>query len=56
MQSINRNSDLYNRYVKKFGDQEDQVEQLHQQIQELSEKHTERRVAFEEFLLNLEID
>ena len=56
MQSLNRNSDIYNRYVKKFGDQEDQVERLRAQIKELNEKHDTRRVALDEFLLALELE
>jgi hypothetical protein len=36
MSQLDRNSDLYNRYVKKFGVQEDEVEKLRQQLRELS--------------------
>jgi hypothetical protein len=36
MSQLDRNSDLYNRYVKKFGAQEDEVERLRQQIREVS--------------------
>ena len=36
MSQLDRNSELYNRYVKKFGAQEDEVERLRQQIREVS--------------------
>jgi hypothetical protein len=36
MSQLERNSELYNRYVKKFGVQEDEVEKLRQQLRELS--------------------
>ena len=35
MASIDKNSDLYNRYVKKFTDQEDQVEKSREEIRGL---------------------
>jgi hypothetical protein len=36
MSQLDRNSELYNRYVKKFGVQEDEVERLRQQIRDVS--------------------
>ena len=43
MAQLDRNTDLYNRYVKKFGEQEDQVESLRQQIAKLTADETKLR-------------
>ncbi len=43
MQSIDRNTDLYNRYVKKFTDQEDQVENYREEIRGLEGQITEKQ-------------
>jgi hypothetical protein len=53
MRSIDRNTDLYNRYVKKFTDQEDQVENYREEIRGLETQITEKQRALDEYLSNL---
>jgi hypothetical protein len=55
MRSIDRNTDLYNRYVKKFTDQEDQVENYRDEIRGLETQITEKQRALDEYLSNLEL-
>ena len=55
MARLDRNSELYNRYVKKFSDQEDQIERLREGILELTDQETELRKALDEYLLNLDL-
>ena len=55
MDKLDRTSDLYKRYVKKFSDQEDEIEQLRGQIQELTVQETELRKKFDEYLLGLDL-
>ena len=55
MQSIDRNTDLYNRYVKKFTDQEDQVENYREEIRGLEAQITEKQRSLDEYLSNLEL-
>jgi hypothetical protein len=55
MAQLDRNSDLYNRYVKKFGEQEDQVEKLRGQIAELKGTEQQQRQDLDKYLLSLEI-
>ncbi len=55
MQRLDRNTDLYNRYVKKFTDQEDQIERHRGQIGELQGQITARQKALEEYLLALDV-
>jgi hypothetical protein len=55
MAQLDRNSDLYNRYVKKFGEQEDQVEKLRGQIAELKGTEQQQRQELDRYLLALEI-
>ena len=42
MSRLDRNNDLYGRYVKKFSEQEDQVEKSRGQIDQLNKQITER--------------
>jgi hypothetical protein len=55
MAQLDRNSDLYNRYVKKFGEQEDQVENLRGQIAELRGQEQEQRKSLDDYLLKLDV-
>ncbi len=48
MSQLDRNSELYNRYVKKFGAQEDDVEKLRQQIREVSTETSGASKAFDD--------
>jgi hypothetical protein len=55
MQQLDRNGELYKRYVKKFSDQEDQVEKMRGQVSELQGQETQQRKNLDEFLGKLEI-
>jgi hypothetical protein len=55
MEQLDRNTELYNRYVQKFGEQEDMVEQLRAQIAELQQEETQKRQALDEYLLSLDV-
>jgi len=55
MAQLDRNSDLYNRYVKKFGSQEDEVEKLRADIAKLQQQSKEKRQALDEYLLGLDL-
>ena len=50
MAQLDRTSDLYNRYVKKFGEQEDQVDSLRKQIQGVQVEETGARKSLNTFL------
>ncbi|HUY92636.1 MAG TPA: hypothetical protein VMV10_28105 [Pirellulales bacterium] len=54
MAQLERNSDLYNRYVKKFGSQEDEVEKLRAEISKLQQQANEKRRSLSEYLLGLD--
>jgi len=55
MARLDRNSELYNRYVKKFSDQEDEIERMREKILELTDRETELRKALDEYLMGLEL-
>jgi hypothetical protein len=55
MAQLDRTSDLYNRYVKEFGTQEDQVKKLRGEIQNLKEQEQQLRQDLDKYLLSLEI-
>jgi hypothetical protein len=55
MQSIDRNTDLYNRYVKKFTDQEDQIESLRDDARELEQQIAETQRSLDEYLSKLDL-
>ncbi len=55
MGQLDRNSDLYRRYVQKFGDQETTVEKLRGEIEKQKAEATRQRAALDEYLLNLTI-
>jgi hypothetical protein len=56
MAQLEKNNDLYLRYVKKLNEQEDQVESLRGQIQSLTAEETSLRQALDEFLASLEVE
>jgi hypothetical protein len=56
MTRLDRNSELYKRYVKKFSEQEDQIESLREQIQQLIEREKTFRDALDEFLMGLDLE
>jgi len=55
MGQLDRNTDLYKRYVQKFGTQEDTVEKLRTTIQTLTASETQQRRALDEYLVNLSV-
>lgn len=56
MNQLDRNSELYLRYVKKFGEQEDQVEKLRGEIEKLQAKILADQQALDAFLSELTVD
>ena len=55
MARLDRNNDLYARYVKKFSEQEDQVEKSRGEIDQLNKQITERQKALDDYLLGLDL-
>ncbi len=55
MGQLDRNSDLYRRYVQKFGEQETTVESLRDEIKKLTDEETRQRESLDEYLMNLTI-
>ncbi len=55
MGRLDRTSELYQRYVKKFSEQEDRIEQLRAKIDELAAKEKELRRSLDEYLMGLDI-
>jgi hypothetical protein len=56
MQQLDRDSDLYRRYVKKFTDQEDEVEKLRGQINSLATELAKRQTELDGYLAELNLD
>ncbi len=56
MAQLGRDTDLYRRYVKKFGEQEDQVEKLRSEIAKLQADETAKRQALDQYLIGLEVE
>jgi len=55
MAQLDRTSDVYKNYVKKFSDQEGQIEKLREQIQSLRDQETGLRKALDEYLMALDV-
>jgi hypothetical protein len=55
MTRLEKNTELYNRYVKIFGSQEDDVEKAREKIKELQAKQIELQNSLNEYMLGLEI-
>ena len=55
MDRLDRTSELYKRYVKKFTDQEDEVDKLRTQIRELTGQETQLRKSLDEYLMGLDL-
>lgn len=55
MGAIDRGSDLFNQYVKKFTEQEQRIEALRSEIAALHEKEQEARKALDDYLLALDV-
>ncbi len=56
MAQLDRTSELYVRYVKKFTDQEDQIETLRKQIAQLKADELEKSQALDTFLLEMDVE
>lgn len=55
MSRLDRNSDLFNRYVKKFTEQEDQVDKARAEIVEVDKKITERQRSLDDYMVGLDL-
>jgi hypothetical protein len=55
MTQLDRNSDVYKNYVKKFSDQESEIEKLRAQIATLADEETGMRKALDEYMLALDL-
>jgi hypothetical protein len=55
MAQLDHDSDLYKRYVKKFGAQEDDVEKLRPQVESLSAQQQKARLDLEKYIETLDI-
>jgi hypothetical protein len=55
MEAIGKNSDLYNRYVKKFTDQEDQIEKNRDSIRDLDQQIAKAQKSLDEYLESLKL-
>jgi hypothetical protein len=53
MGQLDRNSELYRRYVQKFGDQETAVEKMRTEIEKLTADEIRLRTSLDEYLVNL---
>lgn len=56
MARVNQQSELYNRYVKKFDEQETELEKLRQEIETLKSTEKDRQRELNEFLMNLTVE
>ncbi len=54
MNRLNKQSQLYTRYVKKLHAQETELEMIQQDLEKLREKETTQKQAFEEYVMGLE--
>jgi hypothetical protein len=55
MAQLDRNTEVYRNYVKKFSDQEAEIEKLRGQIANLTDQETGLRKALDEFLMGLDL-
>ncbi len=55
MAQLDRNTDVYKSYVKKFSDQESEIEKLRSQVASLTDQETAQRKALDEFLMGLDL-
>ena len=56
MGRLDRTSDVYKRYVKKFSDQETEIENLRGRIAELSNKEAGLRKSLDEYMMGLDLE
>jgi hypothetical protein len=55
MAQLDRNSDVYKNYVKKFSDQESEIEKLRAQIAVLADEETGMRKSLDEYMMGLDL-
>jgi hypothetical protein len=55
MAQLDRNSDVYKNYVKKFSDQESEIENLRNQIAKLVDEETAMRKSLDEYMTGLDL-
>ena len=55
MAQLDRNSDVYKNYVKKFSDQESEIEKTRGQIASLTDQETGMRKGLDEYMLGLDL-
>ncbi len=55
MEAVDRNTDLYNRYVKKLTDQEDHIEKLRDQVREVEAELKKAQESLDEYVSGLEL-
>jgi hypothetical protein len=56
MAQLEKNTELYARYVKKFGEQEDQIEKLRARTTELMQQIAAAQQAINEYIANLSVE
>lgn len=56
MAQLDRASEVYKNYVKKFSEQETEIEKLREQISALREQENKLRKALDEFLMGLDLE
>jgi archaellum component FlaC len=56
MAQLEKNTELYARYVKKFGEQEDQIEKLRGRTNELVQQTSAAQRALDEYIANLSVE
>jgi len=56
MGQLEKNTELYARYVKKFGEQEDQIEKLRARTNELAQQVAQAQQAMNEYIANLSVE
>ncbi len=55
MSRLDRTSEVYKRYVKKFSDQETEIEELRAKVAELTDKHSALKKSLDEYLMGLDL-
>ena len=56
MAQLDKNTDLYQRYVKKFGEQEDEVDRLRGDIRRLEAEEAKARQDLDAYLISLTLE
>jgi hypothetical protein len=55
MGRVPKDSDAYKRYLKKFDEQETEIEKLQDAVKKLQTTEADQRLAYEEFLADLDV-